>query len=85
MKNRIYTRNTKTQTGKPLRLEYCLLEDTPTEGYGVQITAICGEQTECARIPGITPLASRIFELLDLLASGTVTPTGLKEVVEDWL
>lgn len=89
IKNLIHTRNTKTWTGEQLRLEYYLLNDVTADGcvdsYGVEIVARQGGQIEYAGIPGITVLGTRILELIDLLAHGTVTPTGLKEVVEDWL
>lgn len=89
MKSLIHTRNTKTWTGEQLHLEYYLLNDALLDGsvdsYGVEVVATQGGKTEYAGIPGITLRGTRILELLDLLASGTVTPTGLKEVVQDWL
>ena len=89
MKSLIHTRNTETWTGEQLHLEYYLLNDALQDGcvesYGVEIVATRGGRTEYAGIPGITVLGTRILALIDLLASGTVTPTGLKEVVQDWL
>ena len=51
------------------------------EEYGVQIAE---EGGSCVRVPGITHSRSRIDELLSLLVTHTVSPTGLYDVVEDW-
>ena len=88
-KSLIHERNTKTWTGEQLHLEYYLLNDVllngSVESYGVEIRAKQGRKTEYAGIPHITLLGTRILELIDLLAAGSVTPTGLSDVVQDWI
>ena len=63
---------------------YLLVEETEreTEHYGVKIE---WEGGDCAAIAGITASQSRIEELLCLLQAGSVTPSTLWDVVEDWL
>ncbi len=91
MRNRslIHTRNTRTWTGKQLTLEYYLLSEPVLGGcadsYGVEVLAKTGTEVEYAGVPGITLTGTRILKLIDPLAAGTVTPTGLHEVVQDWL
>ena len=36
-------------------------------------------------VPGITPSASRIDELMTLLVDNRVGPVGLRDVIADWL
>ncbi len=85
----IHTRNTRTWTGKQLVLEYYLLSEPVMGGcadsYGVEVLAKSGKEVEYAGVPGITLTGTRILSLIDQLAAGTVTPTGLYEVVQDWL
>lgn len=52
------------------------------ENYGVRITE---DQGGSAAIPSITTSASRIDELMTLLVDHRVGPTGLADVVADWL
>lgn len=88
-KSLIHIRNTKTWTGDQLHLEYYLINDVllggSVECYGVEILAKQGGRVEYAGIPHITLKGTRILELIDLLAAGSVTPTGLSDVVQDWL
>lgn len=88
-KNLICTRSTRTWTGKELVLEYYLLSESVMGGcadsYGVEIVARSGGQVEYAGVPGITMTGTRILRLIDRLAAGTVTPTSLYDVVQDWL
>ena len=35
--------------------------------------------------PGLTTSGRKILHLIDLLSKGTVTPTSLADIVEDWL
>lgn len=85
----IHTRNTRTWTGKQLHLEYYLLSDTILDGcaesYGVEVLARSADEVEYAGVPGITLVGTRILQLIDCLAAGTVTPTGLYDIVQDWL
>lgn len=88
-KSLIHTRNTRTWTGEQLHLEYYLLSEPVLGGcadsYGVEVLAKSGEEIEYAGVPGITMTGTRILQLIDQLAAGTVTPTGLYDVVQDWL
>lgn len=54
------------------------------ESYGVKI-ARTEDGAEAAAIPNITTSMARIDELMGLLTRNFVTPTTLKDVVEDWL
>ena len=85
----IHVRDTRTWTGKKLHLEYYLVSSAVmggcAESYGVEIKASSDEGTDYAGIENITMTGTKILELIDLLAAGTVTPTGLADVVQDWL
>ena len=52
------------------------------ESYGVEIALENGERE---RIRGVTLSQRRILLLLTLLMKNAVTPTTLRDVVEDWL
>ena len=53
------------------------------EIYGVKIVE---KRSGVAAIaPGLTTSGRRILHLIDLLSEGTVTPTSLADIVEDWL
>lgn len=53
------------------------------ESYGVSVTSRrTGEQ---AAVPNITVSIPRIDELIDLLVRNQVSPTHLRDVVDDWL
>lgn len=85
----IHVRNTRTWTGKKLHLEYylvsCAVMGGCAESYGVEIRASSESGTDYAGIENITMTGTKILELIDLLAAGTVTPTGLADVVQDWI
>ena len=52
------------------------------ESYGVKIRERGGDT---AVIPNLTVSAARIDELVGLLVRHQVGPTGVRDVVEDWL
>lgn len=88
-KSLICKRSTRSWTGKTLELEYYLLCESVlggcAESYGVEIVAKYGDQVEYAGVPRITMTGTRILRLIDTLAAGTVTPTTLPDVIQDWL
>ena len=53
------------------------------ESYGVKVAQRGG--TEAAEIPNVTTSVARIDELLEWLTRNFVTPSTLRDVVEDWL
>ena len=53
------------------------------ETYGVRVAE--GNGGETAAVPNITTSTRRIDELMELLVRGGVTPSTLRDVVEDWL
>ena len=53
------------------------------ESYGVKVAQRGG--TEAAEIPNVTTSVARIDELLERLTRNFVTPSTLRDVVEDWL
>jgi hypothetical protein len=66
---------------------YLTVDDAQTphlncETYGVRVTEESGTDT---KIPAITTSASRIDELMNLLVEHQVGPSGLADVVADWL
>lgn len=79
--------------GPPMRLEYYLLTDPANydggslEVHGVEILLYRPDRKlpEIARARGITPIGSRILGILQCLCDGAVTPTALKEVMEELL
>lgn len=85
----VHVRDTRTWTGRKLHLEYylvsCAVMGGCAESYGVEIKASSDSGTDYAGIENITMTGTKILELIDLLAAGTVTPTGLADVVHDWL
>ena len=52
------------------------------ESYGVRVVGPGGDE---AVIPHITIDIARIDELVELLRRNEVTPTALRDVVDDWL
>ena len=74
------------EDGATLTLQYAVLvEEMPggPESYGVKITeTVSGES---AMAPGLTTSDQKIYALVELLAENTVTPTGLMDVLADWL
>ena len=70
----------------PLTLEYYLLVSPLVEEleiYGVKIVE--KRSGVVAIAPGLTTSGRKILHLIDLLSKGTVTPTSLADIVEDWL
>ena len=53
------------------------------ESYGVRIRDEVTGHT--AAVSHVTTSIPRIDELMDLLIRGGVTPTGLRDVIDDWL
>ena len=74
------------EDGKTLALDYSILASTGNcefEQYGVKITEKnSGEQ---AMAFNLTTSTRRIYELMDKLTQGSVTPTGLEDVLADWI
>lgn len=76
-------------TGTAGRWHYALLaEEVETDGflaesYGVQITDTATNET--AQLRHITINAAEIRQLLTALSQGRVTPTTLRDIVEDWV
>ncbi len=61
---------------------YLVAEETAeVERYGLQVS--CGNETET--VADITSSQRQIQALLDTLVRGGVTPTAVRDVVEDWL
>lgn len=83
--------DTKTVEGeeKALRCRYMVLVgekqvgNFACEAYGVKV--VDEETGESAAIPDLTVSAQRIDQLMEQLVKGGVTPTGLADVVADWL
>ena len=74
------------KTAGPLTLEYYLLVSPLVEEleiYGVKIVE--KRSGVVAIAPGLTTSGRKILHLIDLLSKGTVTPTSLADIVEDWL
>ncbi|WP_312636371.1 DUF6514 family protein [Oscillibacter sp.] len=81
----ITTRQTHTEDGQPLTLHYFILVEKRSENisnYGLRISEM-GRNTY-SMSPGLTKDPQRILDLIDMLANGTVTPTGLADVIADW-
>ncbi len=85
----VKTQEVEDQEGEKRCFEYSLLIDemeTPggfsCESYGVKVAQRGGGAAVC---PHVTTSAARVDELLELLERGQVGPTGLRDVVEDWL
>ncbi|WP_251318080.1 DUF6514 family protein [Flintibacter muris] len=88
MEMKIATRRYTGQTGNQHCFHYFLTVDQEEtscffcENYGVRIAEEDGDSTS---IPRITTSAQRIDELMTLLVDNQVGPTGLADVVADWL
>lgn len=88
MEMKIAVRQCSDQSGNQRRFHYFLTvdqEESPRffcENYGIRIEE---EQGDSACVPGITTSAKRIDELMTLLVDNQVGPTGLIDVVSDWL
>lgn len=82
----ITTRITQAEGNRRLTLRYILLvEETvqELEKYGVKITE--EENITNATVLDLTMNAQKIHSLIETLARCTVTPTGLMDVLADWL
>ena len=87
----LFVETKRQDTGNgPHSFDYYLLvdqmevaEDLACESYGVKIARTGGGEE--AAIPNITVSVSRIDALMELLTRNFVTPTALRDVVEDWL
>lgn len=70
----------------PLILEYYLLVSPLAEDLEIYGVKIVERRSGVAAIaPGLTTSGRKILHLIDLLSKGTVTPTSLADIVEDWL
>ena len=74
------------EDGRTLALDYSVLANSGKcefEQYGVKILEKnSGEQ---ALAFNLTVSTRRIYELMDKLAQGSGTPTGLEDVLADWI
>ncbi len=88
MNLKIATRQWKDEGGRLRKFHYFLtvdLEETShfsLENYGVQIVE---EGGNCSTYPALTTSASRIDELMTSLVDHQVGPTGLPDIIADWL
>ena len=74
------------KTAGPLTFEYYLLVSPLAEELEIYGVKIVEKRSGVAAIaPGLTTSGRRILHLIDLLSEGTVTPTSLADIVEDWL
>ena len=64
-------------------VRYYLLEEESEQGgsYGVEVEL----EGETEAVPDLSPSRQRVEALAEALARGTVTPVGLRDVVDDWL
>ncbi len=76
----------QAEDGKMLSLAYSILIDdshSGPESYGVRIVEQnSGSHTEAT---DLTTDAAQIDALMDKLSRNTVTPTGLADILTDWL
>ncbi|WP_369282028.1 DUF6514 family protein [Oscillibacter sp. GMB15532] len=82
----ITTRTIQTEDNRRLTLRYILLVEETAEGlenFGVKITE--AENETNATAPNLTMNTQKIYGLIGTLARCTVTPTGLMDVLADWL
>ena len=74
------------EDGRALALDYSILANSGKcefEQYGVKIMEKnSGEQ---AMAFNLTVSGRRIYELMDKLTQGSVTPTGPEDVLADWI
>lgn len=88
MEIKIASRTQTDESQMPRQFHYYLVVEpveTPNfvcENYGVRVAE---SQGESIAIPGITTSATRIDELLTRLVDHTVSPTTLRDIVDDWL
>lgn len=88
MELKIASRQLQDQNGMTHRLHYYLTIDYihtgafSCENYGVRITDEAGQS---AAVPSITVSALRMDELMTFLVDKKVGPSGLRDVVLDWI
>lgn len=75
-----------TEDREPLALDYSILVsggDNEPEQYGAKIVEKnSGGQALAFKL---TVSVERIYDLMDKLSRNSVTPTGLEDVLSDWL
>lgn len=82
----ITTRAVRTEGNRRMTLQYVILvEESPeeVEHYGVKVTEL--ETGESASALTLTTRVPKIYGLVEKLAENAVTPTGLMDVLADWL
>lgn len=85
----VCTKGVRDQSGQDRRYCYSILVDEmdvgpfSCESYGVKIRE--ESSGHLAMVPHVTTSIPRIDELMELLTRNVVTPTGLRDVVDDWL
>ena len=81
------TKTAMTCRGETMELCYYLVQGQTPDGiqYGVEIRARTPEERTQARAEKLTTCRARAEQLLAQLRRGMVTPTGLPDVVQDWL
>ncbi len=86
-KSWIRSESVQTARGERAELSYYLLTRPGglCDQYGVEITLRTEDREESAVAVDLTPIGSEILRLIASLADGTVTPTGLADVIQDWL
>lgn len=75
-----------TEDGRPLALDYYILVsggDSEPEQYGVKIVEKNGGSQSLDF--DLTTDIKRIYDLVDKLSRNSVTPTGVTDVLSDWL
>ena len=87
IKQKIETRVLRSASGRPLRLDYCLLarmEGQQLYGpYGMEIVLTgCGEVRK-ERCENLTGDYRRAVALIHVFAANTVTPASMLEVLRD--
>ena len=84
----IATRSFRDDRGKLRTFHYYLMIETIEAGrfccenYGVRITE---ERENSSAVPALTTSAERIDQLMTTLVDNGVSPTGLRDVIEDWI
>ncbi|MDD4715353.1 MAG: DUF6514 family protein [Oscillospiraceae bacterium] len=81
-----------SEEGSAYGAEYYLLVEEIYDGgtlfcenYGVKIRVSGGEEPEEATAPGVTSSETGVMALLNILSRNFVTPSALREILEDWL
>ena len=81
-----------TEAGQPYRIRYYILAEEAEsagsllcENYGVRIVSSGDGEHQSESLRQITVCLNRISRLVQMLAEHLVTPTELRDVVEDWV